>query len=104
LLYSYYGINIPETGPGSGEYGPINHMFPITPVELHEGWIVGKERIITARGLDVHWEKNGQPVAHLFDLTGREVDWGDRCQITKEDNGWRVKLALKDWMEIAVVE
>ena len=24
------------------------HMFPFTPVELHRGWLIGKERIITA--------------------------------------------------------
>jgi hypothetical protein len=43
-----YDTNIPLEGPASGEYGAFNHMYPITPVELHEGWILGKERIITA--------------------------------------------------------
>jgi hypothetical protein len=34
--------------PGSGEYGPINHMFPLTPIALHKGWIAAKERTMTA--------------------------------------------------------
>ncbi|MDW8368432.1 MAG: hypothetical protein RMK49_21515, partial [Abditibacteriales bacterium] len=49
MVYYHYAIgDIPETGEGSGAYGPINHMFPLTPIALHEGWIEGAERIITA--------------------------------------------------------
>jgi len=41
-LYYYY------TTPAQ-PYGTITqHMFPFTPVELHRGWLLGKERIITA--------------------------------------------------------
>ena len=51
LLYYHYDPDIPETGEGSGQYGPINHMFPITPLELGEGFIIGKERIVAARSI-----------------------------------------------------
>src|SRR5205085_9271863 len=46
LYYHYAYVEIPEKGPGSGEYGPINHMFPFTPVGLHEGWMEDRERTI----------------------------------------------------------
>ena len=85
---------IPEAGPGSGEYGPINHMFPITPVELHEGWILGKERIITARSLEALWEKPSKPVVHLFDITGREVKADERFQLSPEEGRWRIRLSF----------
>ena len=104
LLFYYYNTEIPESGPGSGEYGPINHMFPITPIELHEGWILGKERIISARSIDVMWDKQTTPVVHVFDLTGRAIDTGGRSEVREHAGKWRVILRLKDWAEIAVVE
>lgn len=42
-----YAGSMPETGPDSGEYGPINQVFPMTPVRLFEGGIEAKERTIT---------------------------------------------------------
>jgi len=105
LLYYYYNAEIPETGPGSGEYGPINHMFPITPVELHEGWIVGKERVISARSIDVLWRKNAHPVVHVFDVFGRPLPGTARAKIERAgEDEWRISLSLQDWEEIAVVE
>ena len=95
---------IPETGPGSGEYGPINHMFPMTPVELHKGWILGKERIVTAVSLNTLWKKKGKPVVLIFDIRGRETDPAGRYQIKRENGHWRVILDLNDWSEIGVVE
>ncbi|HXG25017.1 MAG TPA: hypothetical protein VNJ09_10710, partial [Chthonomonadales bacterium] len=68
LLYYHYGTEIPETGPGSGEYGPINHMFPITPIEINEGWVEGKERTITCISHDFHWQHKSKPIVHLFDI------------------------------------
>ena len=104
ILYYHYGTNISETGPGSGEYGPINHMFPITPIELGKGFIIGKERIITAVSLDRRWDKPGEPVVRFFDMTGRETDGSGRYDIRTRNGERRVILQLKDWAEIAVVE
>ena len=104
LLYYYYGTEIPETGPGSGEYGPINHMFPITPVELHEGWILGREKIVTARSLDLVWEKDGRPEVHLFDIRGRQIPAGDHVTVGGEGGRWSLRLNIEDWEQIAVVE
>ena len=105
VLYYYYGVEIPEEGPGSGEYGPLNHMYPITPLELHEGWVLGKERIITAISLkDVLWEKKTRPIVHLFDIAGREVTGRDFASIERHGAEWSISLKLNDWGEIAVVE
>ncbi len=102
LYYHYHVHHIPITGPGSGENGPINHMFPITPVGVHEGWVEGKERTITCISGDFNWKHERQPKVYLFDLNGREIEHKFKSDKTKE--GWRVKIDLKDWAQIAVIE
>ncbi|MBU0477655.1 LamG domain-containing protein [bacterium] len=103
LLYYHYRYGIlPEEGIGSGEYGPINHMFPLTPVALHEGWIEGKERIITAISGTYYWYNEKKPNIFLFDINGRER--GNSFEVIKDKKGWQVKVNLKDWEEIAVIE
>jgi len=103
VLYYHYAIkDIPETGPGSGAYGPINHMFPITPVELREGCIVGKERIITCVSGAFAWPAPGKPAVRVFDLDGREVPHA--FAVTRAGRNWNVDVKLKDWAEIVVIE
>jgi hypothetical protein len=104
LLWYHYVTDIPESGEGCGAYGPINRMFPLTPVELHKGWIMGKERIISCVSLDTFWDQDGEPAVRVFDLSGREKDSGDCCEIKKKEGKWRISLRLEDWREIAVVE
>jgi hypothetical protein len=79
-------------------------MYPITPVELREGTVIGKERIVTARSLDLVWPAPAAPVGHVYDLYGREVLDTTRCRMTPAEGGWRIEVKLTDWAEIAVVE
>jgi hypothetical protein len=102
LLYYHYHVgDIPRTGPGSGEYGPINHMFPITPIELHEGWIQGRQRTITCVSGAFDWPHETRPAILLFDLEGRRLDHPFVPYQTED--GWRVELSLQDWAQIAVI-
>lgn len=101
LAYYYY-TEIPKEGPGSGEFGPYNHMYPITPVKLGEGFIIGKERIITAISGTYPWNHEEKPEALVFDMTGRPKD--AQAEIKKTGNGWSVKLTIQDWENIAVIE
>jgi hypothetical protein len=48
-------------------------MYPITPVELHEGYIIGKERILTNRSGLFGWGDASKHEVHVYDDTGREV-------------------------------
>jgi len=102
VLYYHYETFIPETGPGSGEYGPFNHMFPITPVRLGEGFVEGKERIVTCVSGEFDWPKEAAPKVLLFDITGRPKSHS--IEPVRTEAGWRVRVALADWQEIAVVE
>ena len=101
-LYCHYTSEIPEPGrPGGGEYGVLNHMFPFTPVELHEGWVVGKERTITAVSGEFTWPHAAKPTCLRFDLRGMPVDGGFELQRTQA--GWTVRVSLDDWKQTAVI-
>ena len=102
VLYYYYTSTIPATGPGAGEYGPLNHCFPFTPVELHEGWLVGRERTITCVSGVYGWARKRKPKCLLFDLHGREK--AGEFALKQTAKGWEVTVKLDDWNEIAVIE
>jgi hypothetical protein len=69
VYYWYNDVTVIPTYHTLTEY-----MFPFTPVELHEGYVIGKERIITNRSGVFGWGDNAKHEVHVFDNTGREVD------------------------------
>jgi hypothetical protein len=69
VYYWYNDIGVVPTYHTLTEY-----MFPFTPVELHEGYVIGKERIITNRSGVFGWGDSSKQEVHVFDNTGREVD------------------------------
>ena len=101
-LYCHYITDIPEPDePGGGGYGVLNHLFPFTPVELHEGWLIGEERIITTVSGTYDWPHATRPTCLRFDIRGMPVSGG--FDLNKTDTGWEVRLTLKDWNETAVI-
>jgi hypothetical protein len=103
MVYYHYAIeDIPESGPGSGEYGPINHMFPITPVESGAGFIRGQERILACVSGTYRWEQARRPAVLAFDLEGEPASFNAR--LTRRGEAWDVELTIADWAAIAVVE
>lgn len=102
LYYHYFYGDIPESGEGSGEYGPINHMFPITPVRLFEGGIEGEERTITCVSGSYAWRREDRPTVLVFGPDGRQKQ-GD-FDVREGEGGWIIDLRLNDWTSIAVIE
>ena len=102
VLYYHYETFIPDTGPGSGEYGPFNHMFPITPVRLGEGFVEGDQRIVTCVSRAFDWPRPTPPKILLFDATGRPKP--HEMKPTASENGWCVNVTLANWQEIAILE
>ena len=103
VLYCHYYTDIPlPDEPGGGGYGVLNHMFPFTPVGLHEGWVVGEERIITCVSGTFHWPHRERPVCLRFDIRGMPVEGG--FDLMRVPDGWDVRVNLKDWNETAVIE
>jgi hypothetical protein len=83
-------------------YHTLTHyMFPITPVELHKGYVIGTERIITNRSGVFGWNDKSKHEIHLFDDTGHEVDLKDlkvpTVAKTYQKDG-------KSWTEIRIGE
>lgn len=70
-----------------------SYMFPITPVELHEGYIIGKERILTNRSGWYSFGGNEQAEAHFFDKNGYEVERKLESQTKDGRTFYKVVLA-----------
>lgn len=68
-VYFYYHQQVePFTHPTLSQY-----QFPITPVRLGEGFIIGKERILTNRSGYYSFGGNEEADLHFFAADGREV-------------------------------
>ena len=102
VLYYHYGTYIPESGPGSGEHGPINHMFPITPVRLGPGFVEGKERVVSCVSGTFISQRPQAPRILLFDINGRPK--AHQLTASRAKTGWTVNIKLADWQEIAIIE
>ncbi len=63
------------------------YMYPITPLEIHRGYVIGRERIITKRSGLFGWGDASRHEVHLFDERGREVDGGGGRVSTSSQSG-----------------
>ena len=105
MIYYNYTMPEPDMTEANGDaYLLEQKLFPITPVELGQGFIVGKERILSAVSLDRLWDVDHEPTVMVFDIDGKVVDARRRCRVRQENGQWRVRLRLDDWAEVAVVE
>jgi hypothetical protein len=102
MLSYYYWTDFPDEGPLGGSYAPLHHFFPFTPVELHEGWVLGKERLVTCVSGEFVWPHDTEPKILQFDRIGRKRE--TTAEVTKIEGGYRIYMRLDDWWEIAVVE
>ena len=67
VYYWYNDLTVVPTHPHLTAY-----MFPITPLELHRGFIIGEERILTNRSGLFGWRDDSTHEVHVFDDTGRQ--------------------------------
>jgi len=82
-VYYYYHFNPPMPHPMLTAY-----MYPITPAELHEGYIIGKERILTNRAGVYGWGDKSQHEVHVFDEKGDPVADFKAPTVTKNGATW----------------
>ena len=65
VLYYYYHIRyVPD------HHTLTQHMFPITPIELHKGYIIGREKIITKVSGLYGWDDASKHEVHVYDDKG----------------------------------
>lgn len=95
-LYFYYGDK-----EAPHPFATV-HMYPITPVELHEGWVKGEERIITTLEGVYGWP--GESDLHRvyrYDGRGVEVEHGWYSTV----RGGKVSTCVEPgFNELAIVE
>ncbi|NOX53816.1 MAG: hypothetical protein GXP27_05145, partial [Planctomycetes bacterium] len=73
------------------------YMYPITPMELHRGYIIGRERIITKVSGLFGWGDSSAHEVHLFDHTGREVP-DVKAPLVRRDGKTYSEIRLpEDW-------
>jgi len=73
------------------------YMYPITPIELHEGYIMGRERIITKKSGLFGWGDGSAHEVHVFDDTGREVDDFEAPLVEKDGMTYTELRIAEDW-------
>jgi hypothetical protein len=73
------------------------YMFPITPLELHAGYIVGEERIITNKSGLFGWGDASEHEVHVFDDTGREVEEFEAPTVTRDGTTYTELRIAEDW-------
>ena len=92
-VYHWYGdVTVMPT-----HHHLTRYMYPITPLELHEGYIIGRQRIVTNRSGLYGWGDNSQFEVHVFDDTGCEVE-GFEAPVVEQDGNRFVELRIgEDW-------
>jgi hypothetical protein len=101
LLYYHFLADISDKGPDRGEFVLVRHMFPMTPLALHPGWIEGKERTVTAVSGVYSRKQSQRPEVHRFELTGKEVP--GNCEFSRSEGIWKLNVRMRDWQEVSVI-
>ena len=72
-------------------------MFPITPMELHAGYIIGKERIITKKSGLFGWNDLSVHEVHVFNAEGKEAVGCNAPMMTKDGTNFTELRLPEDW-------
>ena len=102
LFYYYWLRGVPLSGANGGSLEVGDNMFPFTPVEINEGFLIGKERTITAISGQYKIGGKNKPKVMHFNKRGiayTKVDF----PITGKPDNWEVTVKLDDWNEIAII-
>ncbi len=73
------------------------YMYPITPLELHAGYIIGRERIITKKSGLLGWGDDSKHEVHVFNDEGREVEDFKAPLIRREGKTYTELRIGEDW-------
>lgn len=73
------------------------YMFPITPLELHEGYVIGAERIVTKKSGRYGWGDASSHEVHVFDAQGMETTDASPGFSEVDGNTWTELRLPKDW-------
>jgi len=88
-LYYYYHqqSTLAVTDPGLTRY-----MWPITPLRLGKGYVVGRERILTAVSGNFGWGDKADAEVHVLDRQGKEVQWKVHKFVRNGATWWEIRI------------
>lgn len=96
-LYYWYSGRIIPTRPTLTSY-----MFPFTPIELHAGYLIGEERILTNRSGLFGWGDDSRFDVFVFDRVGKLTDQIKAPRVQKEGKAY-AELRLPEGYSAAIV-
>ncbi len=96
-LYYFYHDQVVVDDPSITE-----QMFPCTPIELHEGYIIAEERILTNTSGNFGWGDDSEFDVHVYGPDGLEVD-DFEAPIVERDGARYVELRLPREYMAAIV-
>lgn len=80
----------------------LPYLFPFTPIELHAGYLLGKERIITTHSGDYGWQNDPRLViSRVFNNQGNLTERHFSTQLTQNSQHTKVTLEKN---EVVVLE
>ena len=95
-LYAWFGhIHHPHKAP-------TGFMYPFTPIELHSGYVIGRERIITKVSGLFGWGDAAEFVAQCFDGEGKPTDAIKVPRVMKDGKAYAEVRLPEDCMAIIV--
>jgi hypothetical protein len=95
-LYAWYGMVVPR------HKTLTEHMFPFTPIELHEGYVIGKERILSNRSGQFGWRDASDFQAFVYDPKGKATGAYPVQKVTS-DGKTRAEVRIPRGYSVAIV-
>jgi hypothetical protein len=86
-----------------GEYPTLTgKMYPTTPVELGNGYIIGRERILTNRSGIFGWGDDSDFTVHIFDRNGKEnPDY--KVPVIRQNNKRYAEIRIPEGYSAAII-
>ncbi len=78
------------------------HMFPFTPIELHAGYVIGKERILTATSGVFGWGDDSDFEWHVFGRDSKETNNSEVKKFTRDGKTY-AEVRIPEGYSVAIV-
>ena len=100
VLGNFSFISVPHTNdvwPTIAE-----HMYPTTPLELHKGYVIGKERIVTKTSGRFGWNDASEHTVRVFNAVGQEVKEHGMKTVTIDGRTFTDIRLAGDWSAVII--
>ena len=68
-----YG-GVPLRSSLNSKWPVMSLFFPLTPIEIHRGWLLAEERLITARSGKYAWDTKTAATLYKFNARGKQIE------------------------------